>query len=411
MNDAQKILCAGLDAARPSLHIPKYITSGKLVCSGKSHRVSQYERIWLVAMGKASDTMAKAAHDILHADGGIVVIPKNNKSVFYNKKFQIIHAGHPTPNQNSVIAAKKIITLLENAGKDDLVVFLISGGASALVCAPQGITIQQKIKTTKILLESGAAISEINAIRKHLSGVKGGKMLENLHCDAISYVMSDVVGDDLGSIASGMTYCDKTTFSDCLGIVSKHNLGKKLPKSVLIRLRNGTKGKASETPKKPKIPNQIIASNFTCLGVMSKKAKSLGYSVVVFPNVAGDVALAAQKILRKFKSSKKSCLIFGGETTVQVRGMGKGGRNQELVLNMIPQLPEKTIVASIGTDGIDGNTKHAGAIFDHAIDYAITKPYLQNNDSNSFFKKFGGLIRTGPTHTNLQDIGIILQHR
>jgi glycerate 2-kinase len=410
LNDARKILDAGLAAASPAMHIKKYITQNRLVCSGKSYYTSQYDKLWLVAMGKAADAMAKAAHDILDADGGIIIVPKNTRPAFYNKKFPVIRAGHPTPNQNSVLAAKKIIALLQNAGKDDLVVFLVSGGTSALVCAPAGITLQQKIKTTKILLESGASISEINAIRKHLSGVKGGRILENLHCDAVSYVMSDVVGNDLGAIASGMTYCDKTTFSDCIGIISKYNLGKKLPRPALSGLCRGAQGKIAETPKKPRIPNQIIASNSDCLGIMSKKAKSLGYSVVQYPDVTGDVALAAQKILKKFQTAKKSCLVFGGETTVQVRGRGKGGRNQELVLNMVSKLPANTTVASIGTDGIDGNTEYAGAIFDHAVDYDIAKPYLQNNDSNSFFRKFGGLIRTGPTHTNLQDIGVILQH-
>lgn len=410
LSDARKIIDAGLDAARNTGYIKKYITQNRLVCSGKLYHTSQYDKIWLVAMGKAADAMAKTAHDILHADGGIIVIPKNTRSVFHNKKFLVIYAGHPTPNQNSTHAAKKIISLLKNAGKEDLVVFLISGGSSSLVCSPAGITLPQKIKATKILLESGASISEINAIRKHLSGVKGGRLLENLHCDAISYVMSDVVGNDLSSIASGMTYCDKTTFSDCLDVVSKYNLGKKLPKSVLSRLCRGAQGKIGETPKKPRIPNQIIASNSDCLDIMSKKAKSLGYSAVIYPDVTGDVAQAAQKTLKKFKTSKKSCLIFGGETTVLVRKRGKGGRNQEFVLNIIPKLPANTTIGSIGTDGIDGNTEYAGAIFDHAVDYDIIKPYLQNNDSNSFFKKFGGLIRTGPTHTNLQDIGIILQH-
>jgi len=404
------IIDAGLDAARPKRFVGEFVTKTKLVCAGKTYHTAHYGKIWLVAMGKAADTMALAINKIMPNNGGIVVIPKNYHSSLNNKKFQVIRAGHPTPSKNSVLAAKKITTLLKNAGKSDLVVFLISGGSSALVCAPQGITLQQKIKTTKLLLESGATISEINAIRKHLSGIKGGKMLENLNCTAISYVMSDVVNDDLGSIASGMAYCDKTTYSECLRIISKYHLGKKLPKSVLARLHNGAKGKIAETPKRPKIPNQIIASNSDCLDMMAKKAKSLGYFVSTYPNLSGDVSLAAQKILKKFKQSKKSCLVFGGETTVQVRGNGKGGRNQELVLRIIQNMPPHTIIASIGTDGIDGNTKFAGAIFDHPVERYITQPYLDNNDSGSFFAKHGGLIKTGPTHTNLLDIGVILKH-
>ena len=268
---------------------------------------------------------------------------------------------------------------------------------------------RSKIKTTDILIKSGATISEINAIRKHLSGIKGGKILASLHCNAVSFVLSDVVGNDLSAIASGMTFCDKTSFLDCLQIISKYKLTKKLPSKVLSRLSDGAKGKIAETPKKPKIPNQIIASNSDCLDAMLLKAKSLGYSTSKYPELFGDVITAAQKILYRFNKVKKSCLVFGGEVTVRVIGKGKGGRNQELVLRIVPKLPPNTTVASIGTDGIDGNTKYAGAIFDHRVDYETIKKYLRENDSNSFFKKYGGLIKTGPTHTNLQDIGLILQ--
>ncbi len=407
-SDAMKIIRAGLDSALPSKFVGKFIKKDLLICDSKSYRPSRYGKVWLVAMGKAADTMAKSVHRIIHADGGIIVIPKNYDSVFYNKKFQIIRAGHPTPNRNSAVAAKKIITLLQNAGQNDLVVFLVSGGASALVCAPYGISLSQKIKVNDALIGSGASISEINAIRKHLSGIKGGKILDHLRCDAISYVMSDVVSNDLGSIGSGITYYDKSTFSDCLKILSKYGLGKKIPKSALRLLQNGAQGKIDETPKRPKIPNQIIATNSDCLGVMVKKAKSLGYSTSICQRVEGDVGLAAAKILRKHKTGKKSCLVFGGETTVVVHGNGKGGRNQELVLNMVSKLKQDCVVGSVGTDGIDGNTKHAGAIFDHKVDDDVIISYLKNNDSNSFFKKFGGLVMTGPTHTNLLDIGLVL---
>ena len=161
------IICAGLDAAKPESHLEKFITKNTLTCAGKKYHTSHYDKIWLVAMGKAADSMARTVHCIVSSDGGVIVVPKNYVTE-KNKKFQTIRAGHPTPNKNSVLAAKKIMTLLQNAGPDDLVVFLISGGSSALVCMPQGITLQQKIKTTQILLESGASISEINAIRKHL---------------------------------------------------------------------------------------------------------------------------------------------------------------------------------------------------------------------------------------------------
>ncbi|MFM7795142.1 MAG: glycerate kinase [Candidatus Nitrosotenuis sp.] len=409
LDDANKIIRAGLYAARPENYFAKYVSSKKIVCSGKSYRISDYHKIWIVAIGKAADSMCHSLQKIIHANGGLIILPRGSKSKFSSKKFSIIHSSHPIPSAKSVFAAKKILSFLEQTGKNDLVVFLISGGASSLASLPDGITLEQKIKTTDILIKSGATISEINAIRKHLSGIKGGKILASLHCNAVSFVLSDVVGNDMSAIASGMTFCDKTSFLDCLQIISKYKLTTKLPSKVLSRLSDGARGKIDETPKKPKIPNQIIASNSDCLDAMLLKAKSLGYSTSKYPELFGDVITAAQKILYRFNKVKKSCLVFGGEVTVRVIGKGKGGRNQELVLRIIPKLPPNTIVASIGTDGIDGNTKYAGAIFDHRVDYETIKKYLTENDSNSFFKKYGGLIKTGPTHTNLQDIGLILQ--
>ena len=403
-----QIINAGIKSAMPANFVSKYVKKDRLICANSTYKIADYDHIWLVAMGKAADTMTKSVHGIIHSDGGLVIIPKNYTLQFRNKKFQTIKAGHPTPNKNSVLAAKKIITFLQNAAKSDLVVFLVSGGTSSLVCSPFGIGLDQKISVTKALLESGASISEINAIRKHLSAVKGGRLLESIRCSAISYVMSDVVGDDLGSIGSGITYCDQSTFSDCLGIISKYGLAQKIPKMALRVLQNGAAGKTPETPKRPKIPNQIIASNSDCLGVMAKKAKSLGYSTKIYSGVSGDVQLATKKILQKANLQKNNCLIFGGETTVRLAGNGKGGRNQELVLHMISNLKQNAIVASIGTDGIDGNTKHAGAIFDHKISKDVAKPYLKNNNSSLFFKKFGGLITIGPTHSNLLDVGLVL---
>lgn len=403
-----KILNAGMEFAMPANFVSKFVKRDRLICAKHTYKISKYDHVWLVAMGKAADTMAKSVHNVISSDGGLVIIPKNYTVRFHNKKFQTIKAGHPSPNKNSVLAARKIISFLQNAGKSDLVVFLVSGGASSLVCAPFGISLSQKASITKTLLESGASISEINTIRKHLSAVKGGRLLGYLKCQAISFVMSDVVGDDLGSIGSGITYCDKSTYRDCLKIISKYGLAQKIPKAALKILRNGAAGKIPETPKKPKIPNQIIATNYDCLDVMAKKSKSLGYTTKVYSGVIGDVRLAATRILKKANLRKNNCLIFGGETTVVLSGNGKGGRNQELVLHMISKLDQDAIVASVGTDGIDGNTKHAGAIFDHRISPNTSKPYLQNNDSSSFFKKFGGLITIGPTHSNLLDIGLVL---
>ncbi|MEW6043967.1 MAG: DUF4147 domain-containing protein [Thermoproteota archaeon] len=403
--DALQILEAGLKAARPENFLTKYVAHKKLV--KPKITPSEFHRIYIVAVGKAADLMADYVHKKINSDGGLVIIPQTHKSTLSNKKFKIIRSSHPLPNQKSVTAAKSLIRFLQNMHQDDLVIFLVSGGTSSLVCMPYGITLRQKQLLTQKLLRCGASIKEINALRKHLSGVKGGRILENLNCKAVSYVMSDVAGDDLSSIASGLTYCDTTTYEDCLKIIKKYDLTNKLPKAILTFLRSGAKGKISETPKVPKIPNYVVASNKDCLVAMAKKAKSLGYKTKTLQPLTGDVNNVANKILRNLPKSG-SCLLFGGEPTVKVIGSGRGGRNQELVLHLMKKSKSQFVVASVGTDGIDGNTKYAGAIYYRTVQKNEIDPYLKNNDSNSFFKKYGGLIKTGPTHTNLMDIGLIL---
>jgi hydroxypyruvate reductase len=405
--DALDLLEAGLQAAMPESFLAKFVKRNQLL--PPKINLSKFDKIYIVSVGKAADAMAKFAHSKINSDGGIIIIPRTHTPVFFNKKFRIIRASHPIPNNSSVAAAKSIIQLIKNTRKEDLVIFLVSGGTSPLVCLPDGITLKQKQKLTQSLLNSGATIREINALRKHLSLVKGGKLLENLNCQAISYVMSDVIGDDLSSIASGLTYCDRTTFGDCLGIIHKYNLSSQLPRKVLRHLKLGVQGKIPETPKTPKIQNVIIASNKDCVNAMVKKAIMLGYKTKALPSLSGDVTFAAKKVLRNFPNKPKSCLIFGGETTVKVTGAGKGGRNQELVLQILKRTKSESVIASIGTDGIDGNTTHAGAISYPDVKKTEVDRYLKNNDSNSFFKKYGGLIITGPTHTNLLDIGLILK--
>lgn len=407
--DAIQILETGLDAAKPEHFLSEIIRQGKLHVNKKPYQMSKYQKIYIIAVGKAADSMAKSIHTKTNADSGIVVVPKNYKPVFHQKNFKIFYAGHPIPNKTSISAAKSIIKLLKGTKKGDLVIFLVSGGASALVCLPAGITLKQKQQLTNALLRSGASIKEINALRKHVSQVKGGKLLEHLNGMGVSYILSDVIGDDPSSIASGLTYCDKTTYSDCLDIVQKYHLEKQINPKIITRLGLGAKGKIAETPKKPKIPNIVVANNMNCLVAMRKTATRLGYKTKILAPLVGDTSLAAEKIIQNFSFRPKSCLIFGGETTVKVRGSGKGGRNQELVLQILDKMKQSAVVASLGTDGIDGNTSDAGAIFYSTQQKNKIFSYLKNNDSNSFFRKYGGLIKTGPTHTNLLDVGLILK--
>ncbi|HXV66229.1 MAG TPA: DUF4147 domain-containing protein [Nitrosopumilaceae archaeon] len=409
--NALKIINAGLESAIPEKHLQKIITSKHLCCGKKIIHFKNYNSIYLLAFGKAADSMSKTVSDIIKFKNGIIVIPKGLNPTIKNKKFLIFKAGHPTPDETSLYAAKTIMNFLEKRSKGDLVIFLVSGGASSLLALPDGISLKDKILVTKKLLSSGASIQELNCVRKHLSKIKGGRLIESLKCDAASLILSDVIDDDLSSIASGTTYYDKTTFSDAIKVIKKYHLMSKLPDSIIHRLRLGLSGKILETPKKSKIPHHIVLRNRDCLQAMKKKSNELGFSSKTIC-ISGNVQHAAGKLVSQLPKKKNSCIIFGGETTVHVKGTGKGGRNQEIVLhilNKIQKSKKEIVVTSLGTDGIDGNTKYAGAITTNiSLPKNEIKLFLDNNDSNTFFKKYGGLIKTGYTHTNLMDIGLIL---
>jgi hydroxypyruvate reductase len=364
-----------------------------------------------VAFGKAADSMTRALNAIISIKAGIVVIPKGSRSMIKGKKIQIFNAGHPKPDQISVKAAKEVIKFLQNRKKDELVIFLVSGGSSALLALPDKITLNDKIHVTDLLLKSGATIQEFNCVRKHLSKIKGGKLIDNLKCHGISLVMSDVEGDDLSAIASGTTYMDNTTFADALEIIKKYKLKLRIPLEVLQLLNEGADQKIPETPKKEKIKNYIIANNNDCTQAMEVKAKELGYKVKKI-EIFGDIKDAVRMIIKNIPEQQKDCLIFGGETTVEVRGKGSGGRNQELVLRILKntQKANRLSIAAIGTDGIDGNTLFAGAITENIkMEPSILKEFLINSDSGRFFQKQKSNITTGFTHSNLMDIGLVLQ--
>ncbi|MDE1845034.1 MAG: DUF4147 domain-containing protein [Thaumarchaeota archaeon] len=408
--DALSIVETGLGAADPRPYIEKIIINDHLVIPGRKINLAKYDHVFVIAMGKASYAMVSAVDSLTHIDGGILVV--SDKVRIPNKKFKIIRAGHPIPNKNSLVAAKMILEFLDKVNPGDLVIFLISGGTSSLVTMPDGVTLGEKQAITNLLLKCGASIQEINCVRKHLSKIKGGRILERLRSDSVSLVMSDVIGDDLSSIASGMTYYDKTTFIDAKKILKKYHLEKLVPKSVLLHIDLGVKGKIPETPKKAKIKNHIIATNKDCLDAMKLRAKDLGYSTKLLDCLSGNVQDLGPKISATFSGKKMNCVIFGGESTVVVTGKGKGGRNQELVLRCTIELSKNkknTVVASVGTDGIDGTTNCAGAIWQSDQKIDKIKPYLDKNNSYNFFKKYGGLILTGPTGTNLMDVGLVLR--
>lgn len=409
--DCLKILEEGLKAADPENIIPKFVTPEEIKINGKTIKLNKFSGIYTVAFGKAGDSMTRALNAIIPIKNGIIVIPKGSKSKIKGKKFQIFNSGHPKPDQTSVKAAKEVIKFLQNRREGELVIYLVSGGGSSLLAIPDDITLDDKIYVTDLLLKSGSTIQEFNCIRKHLSKIKGGRLVENTKCQGIGLVMSDVEGDDLSSIASGTTYMDDTTFLEALNIINKYKLKNKIPLEILQRLEDGFKGKIPETPKKALIENYIIANNKNCLDAMELKAKELGYKTKTI-QIFGNIKDATQKIMENISDEQKTCLIFGGEPTVEVIGKGAGGRNQELVLRILKnaQNMKKIAIASVGTDGIDGNSLFAGAIIENIkIDESIIKEFLKNSDSARFFQKQKCNIRTDFTHTNLMDIGMVLK--
>ena len=385
--DCLEILESGLQAANPANIISNFVTPNEIKIDGKIFNIEKYSNIYTIAFGKAGDSMTRAINSIISIKSGIIVIPKGTKAKIKSKKFQIFNSSHPKPDKTSVKAAKEVMKFVNNKKSNELIIFLVSGGGSSLLAMPDEITLSDKVHVTDLLLKSGATIQEFNCIRKHLSKIKGGKLVENMKCQGIGLIMSDVEDDDLSSIASGTTYMDNTTYQDAMDIIEKYRLKRRIPIEVLQILGNGVHNQKSETPKHAKIENYIVASNSNCLESMEKEAKIKGYKVIKIQ-------------------------IFGGEPTVKVLGKGQGGRNQELVLRILKntQKLKKITIASMGTDGIDGNSNFAGAIVENIkVDLNIMKEFLKNSDSSRFFQKQKGNIKTDFTHMNLMDIGIILK--
>ncbi|MDI6850727.1 MAG: glycerate kinase [bacterium] len=398
----------------------------------QSFDLRQFKRIYVFGMGKATAFMAKALEELLGdkiTDGLIVV--KYGYTAKLNK-IRIVEAGHPVPDENGFKAAKEILNFLKSATEDDLVFFLISGGGSALLPYPaDGITLDEKIFTTKILLACGANIRDMNAVRKHISEIKGGQLSRLAYpATVVSLILSDVIGDRLDTIASGPTVPDETTFADAFNVLEKYNIKDKVPKSVVARIEMGLQGKIPETPKPGedvfrKTYNFIVGNNYIALQAIKEKAKDLGYNAIILSSmVEGEAREVAKVLCAVAKEAMKSgnpisppaCIICGGETTVTVSGNGLGGRNQELCLSaaILLEGENNIVLMSAGTDGTDGPTDAAGAIVDGTTVVRARKlglnpqEYLKNNDSYNFFKKVGDLYITGPTNTNVMDVQIVL---
>lgn len=368
--------------------------------------LTRFNRFILISIGKAAFEMATAARALL---------PRKSDAVF------IANKGHPLPTRQGVAITKKIIAAARNLRENDLAIVLISGGGSAMLTAPvPEISLENKIQTTQALLTCGASIQEVNLVRKHLSQVKGGRLASLLFpATVLGFVISDVPGNDLSTIASGPLSPDPSSFSDAVKIIKKYRV--RLPKTVSNYLLKGVKNPALETPKPgekyfEKVTLRILADHTTVLKKAIEKAKKFKVRAVALPKL---LTGEARKVAASFiKKAQKNTLVIGsGETTVTCRGKGFGGRNQEFVLAGLPHLKKNQTLLSIGTDGVDGICPEsiAGAVADVAT-LSVGKmkklnisAFLQNNDSYNFFKKTKGLIKTGSTGTNLGDLTMILQ--
>ena len=422
-------LSAAIDSVRPDYlirHAVKF-RNDKLMVSdiyGNVAKLPEFNHVYIVGAGKAALGMASAMCSLLNnkiAAGAITIpygiMPKKIKSIL------ITEASHPIPDEAGIKGTRRILSILRKAQVDDLVVFLISGGGSALMPLPAlGISLADKQKITGLLLRSGASIHEINAVRKHLSTVKGGQLLRHVgvSCSLLSLILSDVIGDDLGIIASGPTYPDSSTFSDALNILRKYHI--KRPVDAIDYITKGARGIIEETPKPQdplfsRIHNMIIGNNAIACNAAEAYCKKRGIQTVNLGSAFSGEAKEFGSFLARLTLDpryKHLAVVAGGETIVRLnrRKSGLGGRNQEAALSCLMDLTQKNVaIGCIGTDGIDGNSDAAGALVSPKTIMLAKKmdlqKYLNSHDSYHAFKKLNSLIYTGLTGTNVNDISIV----
>ncbi|ACI18754.1 glycerate kinase type-2 family protein [Dictyoglomus thermophilum] len=428
---AWKIIKSSLEVVNPKLAVKNYLSYDE-----KERKIKVKDRefeikgdIYLLSVGKASFPMTEGALEILGdlVKKGYVVVPYGYEGKLTGN-IEILYSSHPIPDKNGERAAKTILNFVESLKEDDILVFLLSGGGSALLPLPkEEITLEDKIETTKLLLSCSARIQEINAVRKHLSKIKGGQLAEKCKGTIITLVVSDVLGNPLDSIASGPTVPDPTTYQDVFTILKKYDLWEKVPERVRELVKKGILGEIPETPKfiNERHFTEVILSNRSCIERAIERAKELGFNTLFLTGFlegeAREVAKVIAGIVKEIKFSQNPisppcALIFGGETTVTLKGDGLGGRNQELALSFAIEIQgiDGVVLVSFATDGRDGPTDSAGAFADgNTVERAEELgmdpvSYLLNNDSYHFFEKINSLIKTGPTHTNVNDMVVVL---
>ena len=478
LDDARAIYETALGAVDPARLVRANVSleGDGLRILGETFDLGGFENVYVLAFGKAAAAMAAGIGEALgdRLSGGLVVSPspggveggpEREPDTRHTQRpaapgrvarLEEIKASHPLPDNASVEAARRALDLAEGAGEKDLVILAISGGGSALLCLPaEGISLDEKKAVTLRLLRAGASIGELNVVRKHLSGIKGGRLAKAAFpAMVISLVISDVVGDDLESIASGPAHWDSSTFADARDVLSKYGLWDSSPPSARTHIERGMRGEEPETLKSDDpvfegVHEFVIGNNLTALRGARREAERRGFEPFILTSEDEGEARAAARSYVAFMASlacsmsggpKPLCLLAGGELTVSVTGKGTGGRNMEFVLAALVEMRKESIgpsfcgtcapsgdrgglagnlpldwlALSLGTDGIDGPTDAAGAwadaaTFDRARGLGLDpEKFLDENDSHSFFEKTGNLIVTGPTGTNVCDVRVFL---
>ena len=425
----------GLRAADPSEIIRRAVSyRGSNLSAGPVRlNLSNFERVIVIGGGKASGKMAFQVERMLKGKitSGLVNIPRGAPRPHLDR-ILLLEAGHPLPSHEGQRGVRRMLGVVGKPAKRDLIICLISGGGSSLMAMPtKGISLHDLRETTDLLLKSGADIVEINAVRKHLSEVAGGRLAEKLFpAFVLALIISDVVGDDVDVVASGPTAPDSTTYLDARGMLQRYSLWGRIPRSVHRRISDGVEGVASETPKAGSVVfnsvrNVVIGGNEqSCLAVAAK-LKERGYlAMVLSTRIRGEAKeigrlfgdLSREMLEHNIPLRPPACIVAGGETTVTMAGSGCGGRNQELVLAAALALERTShcYVVSIGSDGIDGTTSAAGALVSSSTVREARarglepEKFLRDHNSNAFFKKMGGLLFTGHTGTNVNDFMIAM---
>ncbi len=434
--NAISIFRTAVAAVHPRELIPPhlFIENGYLYLAGHPFPLTDLPGIYVIGAGKAAAAMAEATETVLgsHITNGLVVTKYHHSLPL--KHIRCVEAAHPVPDVNGLSATAATLELLKTTKAEDIIICLLSGGASSLWAdLPPGINLAALQQVFESLLKSGATINEMNAVRKHLSLVKGGQLPRYAAAGArwFNFIISDVPGDRLDTIASGPTVPDESSFADVKEILDRYGLTDTLPPGVLAHIDGGLNGNIPETadPRDPlftNVENKIIGKNATALAAAEAEAGKLGYIVPFIDDILnGDAATVGREFTRsckKYTGQKPACFLLGGETTVVVKGQGKGGRNQHMALSALcemtlddePGFDNRITFLAAGTDGTDGPTDAAGAVVDEElVDRAgvlriSPQTYLANQDAYTFFDLAGGLIKTGATQTNVMDLVVVI---